>query len=62
MQTPPCQLSLLVQLPTQVYMAVLFAVLDILLNFQHCWYCYWIIPRRQKRTAAQLAAAPAESG
>ncbi|KAL3134873.1 hypothetical protein ABBQ32_007839 [Trebouxia sp. C0010 RCD-2024] len=47
-------------LPTQVYMAVLFAVLDILLNFQHCWYCYWIIPRRQKRQAAQLAAAATE--
>ncbi|KAL3146889.1 hypothetical protein ABBQ38_014861 [Trebouxia sp. C0009 RCD-2024] len=47
-------------LPTQVYMAVLFAVLDILLNFQHCWYCYWIVPRRKKRQAAQLAAAPAE--
>lgn len=43
----------MLQLPTQVYMAVLFAVLDLLLNFQHSWYCYWIIPRRKKRQLAQ---------
>lgn len=58
-QTSCCPL---LQLPTQVYMAVLFAVLDLLLNFQHCWYCYWIIPRRKKRQLAQGTAASTAPG
>ena len=56
----PC--VILLQLPTQVYMAVLFAVFDLVLNFQHCWYCYWLIPRRKRRQQAQRAAAPPGSG
>lgn len=43
-------------LPTQVYMACLFAILDILLNVQHCWYVYWVVPRRTKREQKQQTA------
>ena len=46
----------MLQLPTQVYMACLFAILDILLNVQHCWYVYWVVPRRKKRELEQRAA------
>ena len=42
MQAMTMSSTLLLQLPTQVYMACLFAILDILLNFQHCWYVYWL--------------------
>lgn len=34
-------------------MACLFAILDILLNVQHCWYVYWVVPRRKKRELEQ---------
>lgn len=34
-------------------MACLFAILDILLNIQHCWYDYWVVPRRKKRELEQ---------
>lgn len=47
---------MLLQLPTQVYMACLFAILDILLNVQHCWYVYWVVPRRTKREQKQQTA------
>ncbi|DBB18691.1 TPA: hypothetical protein ACH3X3_000299 [Trebouxia sp. C0006] len=46
-------------LPTQVYMACLFAILDILLNVQHCWYVYWVVPRRTKREQEQQTATAA---
>ena len=49
-------LCTLLQLPTQVYMACLFAILDILLNVQHCWYLYWLVPRRTKREQEQQTA------
>ena len=39
----------LLQLPTQIYMAVLYAVQDLLLNFQHCWYNYVLKPRQQRK-------------
>ena len=47
---------MLLQLPTQVYMACLFAILDILLNVQHCWYVYWVVPRRTKREQERRTA------
>ena len=50
---------MLLQLPTQVYMACLFAILDILLNVQHCWYVYWVVPRRTKREQEQQTATAA---
>ncbi len=37
-------------------MACLFAILDILLNVQHCWYVYWVVPRRTKREQEQQTA------
>ena len=37
-------------------MACLFAILDILLNVQHCWYVYWVVPRRKKREQEQQTA------
>lgn len=46
----------MLQLPTQVYMACLFAILDILLNVQHCWCVYWVVPRRTKREQEQQTA------
>lgn len=30
-------------------MAVLYAVLDLLLNFQHCWYNYVLKPQRMRK-------------
>ena len=44
---------MLLQLPTQVYMAVLYAVLDLLLNFQHCFYNFWLKPRRKRKQQHQ---------
>ena len=37
-------------------MACLFAILDILLNVQHCWYVYWVVPRRKKQELEQQNA------
>lgn len=37
-------------------MACLFAILDIILNVQHCWYVYWVVPRRTKREQEQQTA------
>ncbi|DBA73323.1 TPA: PQ loop repeat-containing protein 2 [Trebouxia sp. C0004] len=37
-------------------MACLFAILDILLNVQHCWYVYWVVPRRAKQEQEQQTA------
>ena len=51
------QHSLLLQLPTQVYMACLFAMLELLLNFQHCLYTRWLVPRQQARQQRQETAA-----
>lgn len=44
-------------LPTQVYMAFLFSILDILLNVQHCWYNYYILPKRKRRALDHQALA-----
>lgn len=43
------------QLPTQIYMAVLYAVLDLLLNFQHCFYNFWRKPRQKREQQEQQA-------
>ena len=51
----------LVQLPTQVYMACLFAMLDLLLNFQHCLYTRWLVPRQLARQQEETASAVADT-
>lgn len=49
----------MLQLPTQVYMAFLFSILDILLNVQHCWYVYWVAPKRKRQALEQQNASNA---
>ena len=38
-------------------MAFLFSILDILLNVQHCWYNYYILPKRKRRALEHQALA-----
>lgn len=36
-------------------MAVLYAILDLLLNFQHCFYNFWRKPRQKRKQQQQQA-------
>ena len=56
---PTVCVRVLLQLPTQIYMAVLYAVLDLLLNFQHCFYNFWLKPRRKRKQQQQEATRAA---